>query len=403
MKIVHINFSSDSGGAAIAVRRIHDLLCSEQIDSNLLVCESNIEDDKIIKIKKTSENIKTQIKKTISRKLKIFFKTQNKNTHSINMIPSNLIKIVNDLNPDYVNLHWIGNETISISDIKKIKSKIIWTLHDMWPFCGAEHYTNNSRYIDGYLKSNRPSSERGFDLNKFIWEKKIKNFKNIDKIICSSQWLFDCAKKSYLFKEKKIKQIPLPIDTSFWTPTDKFFSKQFFGIKANEKVILFGADNFIKNERKGFNRISSLLKKIKVNGDYKIIFFGVNKSYKFKDINKNIINLGNIRDEYTLKLIYSAADVTLVPSLVEAFGLTAYESIHCGTPCVIFDGSGLSSIIEHKKNGYIAKKDLLDDFLKGIHWCLENSSIKQKVISNITKIKFNKKEIIKNYISFLNS
>ena len=92
MKIVHINFSSDSGGAAIAVRRIHDLLCSEQIDSNLLVCESNIEDDKIIKIKKTSENIKTQIKKTISRKLKIFFKTQNKNTHSINMIPSNLIK-----------------------------------------------------------------------------------------------------------------------------------------------------------------------------------------------------------------------------------------------------------------------------------------------------------------------
>ena len=69
----------------------------------------------------------------------------------MNVILSKNLKLINSLKPDYVNLHWIGNETISISDVNKIDAKIIWTLHDMWPFCGAEHYTNSSRYI-GVIK-----------------------------------------------------------------------------------------------------------------------------------------------------------------------------------------------------------------------------------------------------------
>ena len=83
-----------------------------------------------------------------------------------------MLKLINHLKPDFVNLHWIGNETISISDINKINSEIIWTLHDMWPFCGSEHYTDDQRYVDGYKKTNRARSEYGIDINKFIWNLK---------------------------------------------------------------------------------------------------------------------------------------------------------------------------------------------------------------------------------------
>ena len=70
----------------------------------------------------------------------------------------------------------------------------------MWPFCGAEHYTNSSRYIEGYKKNNRPKDEKGLDINRIIWRKKIKYFNNVSKIICTSNWMYNTAKKSYLFK-----------------------------------------------------------------------------------------------------------------------------------------------------------------------------------------------------------
>ena len=54
---------------------------------------------------------------------------------------------------DIVNLHWIGNEMISIDQINKINKPLVCTFWDMWPFCGAEHYTNNKRYEEGYNKN----------------------------------------------------------------------------------------------------------------------------------------------------------------------------------------------------------------------------------------------------------
>ena len=402
MKIVHINFSDSIGGAAIAVKRTHELLLREGIDSHLLVIENKENLSNTHSVDNTLfATFKIKIKKALSRQLKYIFKTDNKNTHSLNIIPSNLVKKINELKPDFVNLHWIGNETISISDISKIKSKIIWTLHDMWPFCGAEHYSDNQRYITGYTKLNKPDNDSGIDINKIIFNKKKKYYKNISKIICSSDWIYNCAKESFLFKNKEIKQIPLLIDSKFWKPLDKNFSKTSLDINKNQKVILFGAENFVNNKRKGFAFLREVFAKFEFPNEYKILLFGVSKKHNFEHINKNIINLGLIRDEHTLRLAYSASEVVVIPSIIEAFGQVAYEAIHCGTPCVVSEGTGLTSVIENKINGYIAKKNNIDDYIVGINWCLNNKDSLQEEINARALKKFNYKNIIKDYIAFI--
>ena len=82
MKILHVNFSDNIGGASISVLRLHKFLLSKGLDSHLLVSEKELNEKNVVGINKTSEKIKNIIKSTISRNLKIIFKTSNKNTHS---------------------------------------------------------------------------------------------------------------------------------------------------------------------------------------------------------------------------------------------------------------------------------------------------------------------------------
>ena len=147
--------------------------------------------------------------------------------------------------------------------------------------------------------------------------------------------------------------------------------------------------------------------KLKENNNLKLLLFGeknqskIDQYIKSNELEKKIINLGSIKDKFTLKLIYSAANVVMVPSLLETFGLVGYEAIHCGAPCVVFKNTGLSSIIDHKETGYVAKYKSEDDFLNGINWCLENFNNKENEINKKAIKKFNNDNITKDYLNFL--
>ena len=405
MKILHVNFSDNYGGAAIAVMRIHKLLLRNKIDSNLLVSDKILNQPKTFSINKTSEKLKNIIKGSINRNLKFLFKSKNKTTHSLNIIPSSLLCEINKFNADIVNLHWIGNETISISQINKIKAELVWTLHDMWPFCGAEHYTNNKRFEYGYKLSNKPTNETGLDINRYIWEKKTRHFKKIEKIIVSSSWMKNAAKKSFLFKDKQITEIPLPIDVNNWNyiKNNKYI-KKLLKIEQNKKIIVFGSDNYLKNERKGLKFYLNLVKKL--NKDkYQFIVFGEDNHEEFNsylkklNIKKKILNMGKLKDEISLKIFYSSIDLLILPSTQESFGLIAQEGSIMGVPSIVFNNTGLTSVIDHKKNGYLSKSNSNEDIYAGVKWCLSN--LNKYKVSIYSKKKFDEKKIINNYLKFL--
>ncbi|NQV02863.1 MAG: glycosyltransferase, partial [Bacteroidia bacterium] len=91
---------------------------------------------------------------------------------------------------------------------------------------------------------------------------------------------------------------------------------------------------------------------------------------------------GHVRNDKMLVDLYSAADVTVLPSLQEAFGQMATESMACGTPVVAFDGTGLTDIVEHKKNGYLASRADITDLAIGINWVLTNGERHEILAAN---------------------
>ncbi len=86
--------------------------------------------------------------------------------------------------------------------------------------------------------------------------------------------------------------------------------------------------------------------------------------------------LSTLKDDWSLVLAYSSADVMVVPSKQEAFGQTASEAMACGTPVVAFGATGLLDIVDHKINGYLATPFDTAELAQGIRTILENDSLR---------------------------
>jgi len=284
------------------------------------------------------------------------------------------VKRINSSDADVVNLHWVQREMLSIADISRIKKPVVWTLHDMWAFCGAEHYSFNNRWREGYLANNRPEDESGLDLNRWAFERKTKHWKSPLQIVTPSNWLATCVSESALMSKWPVTAIPNPIDVASWQPAPRDVARTMFGLPKGARLILFGAIGGTKDNLKGFDLLQDALYQLRNDGEsseVELVVFGELEPRDSPDMGFTVHYVGHLHDDVSLALLYSAVDVMVVPSRVEAFGQTASEANACGTPVVAFDTSGLRDIVVHKKNGYLARCFDVGDLAAGTLWVLQ--------------------------------
>ena len=378
MKILHVSYSDINGGAARAAYRIHSLLLKNGFKENILsemrVVKKKSNDSSVYSDKSIfTSMLKIKIVTVLNKLSRLNFKPATNILHSTALIKTNFIKRINSHFNDekgIVNLHWLGDNTISIEEINKIEQPIVWTLHDQWPFCGAEHYVysfsdkNNEdfdkRYIDGYESINRPHSERGFDINRNTWLRKYKSWNKKFHIVCPSNWMANCARESYLMKNYPIHVIPYPIDLNIWRPAPKLESRKKFNFPSDALIILFGAVGGANDKRKGADLLFDSLEILFDQSDksvlIQLVVFGQDHSDEISNKYKYPINfLGRISNDETLRYLYASADIFVMPSRQDNLPQTAIESQACGTPVVGFANGGLLDIVEHEVTGYLAE------------------------------------------------
>jgi glycosyltransferase involved in cell wall biosynthesis len=291
---------------------------------------------------------------------------------------------VKELDPDIVNLHWVCNGFVQIETLPKLKKPIFWTLQDMWAFTGGCHYNQEcKRFVEGCGRCPQLSSNQPHDLSYQIWKRKLKAWQDINlTVITPSAWMAECVKTSSLFRDRRVETIPFGLDTTVYRPIKPTVARRLLHLPLDKRLILFGALAATSDRRKGFHLLLPALKKLSQQNcgkDVELIVFGANEPVNPIDMGFKINYLGSFTDDIALALVYSAADVMIVPSLQESFGQTASEALACGTPVVAFDATGLKDIVDHKVNGYLARPYEAEDLSQGIAWILENRERYQKL------------------------
>ncbi len=375
MKIELVCHSDLKGGAMRAAFRLHRALVAAGENSKLRVLSKYSDDWRVISSKRP--NFMQRRMKAFSARVMRKQKSDNLTVHSAGLFfSSGLDTAINISDSQVVNLHWVCGNMLSVKDIGRIRKPIVWTMHDMWPFCGAEHYSDDSpgtRFELGYNRANRPIGNIGPDVDRWVWNRKLKAWRQPMHIVTPSRWLGECARRSMLMRDWPISVIPNPLDTLVYQPYPKSFARKVLNLPEDLRLISFGAIGGGSDPRKGFDKLMAALRLVSDSApNTACVTFGQSKPKHKLDIGMPIYWMGHLHDDISLSLIYSAVDVMVVPSLQENLPQTGTEAQACGCPVVAFNCTGMPDVVAHKKTGYLAEAYSNSDLAAGIGWVLED-------------------------------
>lgn len=382
------------GGAGLAARRIHKALLDYGYTSKLLVLN---------KVDFPEEKHVYSIEEILTKKhgalyfklLRILNRLRNKLPTIFNLKayingPDSLFRIDKlDIfqQADIIHLHWVP-KIISYRHVFADKQKpFVWTLHDMNPFTGGNHYTVDIDYspYDRMLKKN------------IELKKKYLQGANLT-VIGLSKWLYELAKNSEVFKNFEIVNIPNCIDTTRYIPMNKIVVRKKLNLEAqNKKYILFVADK-PDDIRKGMHLLISALNKIKSKSKICVLVLGRELHGLQTDFDVKLLGFKSKTEE--LVECYNAADFFVIPSIEDNLPNTIVESLACGTPVIGFNIGGIPDIIKHNKTGLLSPLHDEQAFINNLEYFinLDNYDTYSKNGRTVIEQNFSEKVVVEQVV-----
>jgi D-inositol-3-phosphate glycosyltransferase len=187
---------------------------------------------------------------------------------------------------------------------------------------------------------------------------------------------------------QKIELVPCGVDTNRFYPRNWQESRQALGLPITEPILLYvgrfhpqkGIDTFLEAAA-----LTAKEKNVRI-----VLVGGCHKKRKdaqnFQEVRIMVGRLGLTHcttflgnlDHDLLPLAYSAADICVVPSLSESFGMVAIESMACGTPVVASRIGGLRYTVRDRETGLLVPAKNPQAFAEAVEYLLDNSALRSQ-------------------------
>ena len=379
MRVLIVNTSERTGGAAIAANRLMHALNRNGVEAQMLVRDRKTDALEVVSIPQSWRHKANFLWERGVIWLNNGLSKQGIFQVDIANAGTDITTLPAFQQADVIHLHWVNQGFLSLKNLERICASgkpVVMTLHDQWYFTGICHYSSNCEKYMTQCEKCPMLKGPGIDLARRVYNRKraIYEGRNITFVGCS-RWMADLARKSSLTRGHTVTNVPNAIDTDVFKPMDKLEARRRHNLPMDKKLLLFGAQR-ITDKRKGFDFLVEACEHISMHhptlpGQLEVVVLG-GDAPSVKELLPLPVHIVNyLSNEDDIAQLYNAVDLFVTPSLQDNLPNTIVEAMSCGTPCVGFDVGGIPEMINHKQDGYVA--DYCDslDFAQGIAWCLD--------------------------------
>ncbi len=204
-----------------------------------------------------------------------------------------------------------------------------------------------------------------------------------DRIVVASQHEKHLLTSLYGADAARIAVVPCGVDLDIFAPMDREVARARLKLSDSERVILFVGRI---EPLKGIDILISAAAQLHEHENFIVLIVGGDEHATARidelralarrlDVDHHISFVGAVRHE-DLPMYYNAADVCVVPSYYESFGLVAVESMACGTPVVASRVGGLTSTVSDGETGYLIPWRCPEPFAERLELLLDNDELR---------------------------
>ena len=245
----------------------------------------------------------------------------------------------------------------------------------------------------GYLKNKaiKPKGKRESPL-RLQTEKQL--VKHTDHLVVSSQREKVQMVWTYGVPCEKISVIPCGVDTHLFNILNPFQSKLHLGLPRKRFILFVGRIDPVKGIDTLLKAINIVRDKLEQSQDINLLIIGGDLDHSHYSKNSEMSRLKRLSTKLGLKnmvaflgaqrqdqlpYFYSAAEVCVLPSRYESFGMVALEAMACGTPVIASKVGGLTSFIQDGITGFLVPEEDERSLAEKILTILKHPSLKDRM------------------------
>lgn len=412
MKVLLINTSESTGGAAIAASRLCDSLNRHGVQAKLLVRDK--QSDRVTTCRVPARGLHALWLEGafLWERFRIWcankFHREGLFALDLGVGGATVVNTPEFREADIIHLHWVNQGFLALSELRRILASgkpVVWTMHDMWPATSICHYAHECTYFHTHCHDcpqlRHPSAH---DLSWTVFDRKAATYSegHITFVGCS-KWIAEQARQSRLLGGFDITDIPNTYDHNIFCPGSKEEARLHFNLPKRLRLLLFVCQK-VTDPRKGLDYLFTALRSQCLHawqGRLGLVVVGQMAEEIAERIPLPIYTMDYISDPADMAILYRAVDLFVTPSLEDNLPNTIMEAMACGTPCVGFDVGGIPEMIDHEVNGYLARYRDADDLAIGIERILSvpNYSELSAAAAHKAASCWNEEHVISQYIS----